>query len=160
MNCHPAQNPLAVQFWLWGQDVLAGYLEAFGFRKYPNPLGKGSSIYRKEGVGLHSSAAWQKTSQGVLVYVRPAEGFFLLEDDSTLPALPRRAETINCAWGLEALHPFVEAYEAWIVQQAGLTYRKGLLSNLPPAARRARTAWEGWVFARPPLSEVMLEYTV
>jgi hypothetical protein len=160
MSCRLAQNPLAVQFWLWGQDVLVGYLEAFGFRKYPNPLGKGSSIYRKEGVGLHSSAAWQKTPQGVLVYLRPAEGFFLLEDDSTLPALPGRAETVNCTWGLEALHPFVEAYEAWIVQQAGQAYRKDLLSNLLPAARRARAAWEGWVFARSPSPEVMLEYTV
>jgi hypothetical protein len=149
MRCHPVHNPLTVQFWLWGQDVLAGYLEAFGFQKRPNPLGKGSSIYHKDGVGLHSNALWQQTPQGVLVYLRPAEGFFLLEGDSSLPALPDRAKPVDCAYGLEAVRPFVQAYEAWIVQQAGPAYRSGLLSNLPPAARRARVAWQVWIAIEP-----------
>lgn len=140
-----ADNPLPVQFWLWGQDVLGGYLEAYGFQKYPNPCGKGSSIYRKGGVGLHSSAAWLAIRQGFVVYSRPKEGFFWLWDDENLPALPRLARPVDCTFGLEAIHPFVQAYEAWILQQAGPAYRKALLKNLPPAARRFRAAWEGWV---------------
>jgi hypothetical protein len=108
-------------------------------------MGKGSSIYYKDGVGLHSSALWQKTAQGVLVYLRPAERFFLLEDDSTLPALPDQARPVDCAYGLEAVRSFVQAYEAWIAQQAGPAYRSGLLRNLPPAAQRARVAWQVWI---------------
>ncbi|WP_337867582.1 hypothetical protein [Meiothermus sp.] len=145
MTCEPADNPLSVQFWLWGQDVLAGYLEAYGFQKYLNPCGKGSSIYRKGGVGLHSSAAWLMAAHGFVVYSRPSEGFFWLEDDKTLPALPGQAILVDCGWGLEAFGTFVQTYEAWIAQHAGPAYRKDLLRNLPIAARRSRAAWEGWV---------------
>lgn len=145
MTLNPAQNPLTVQFWLWGQDVLAGHLEAFGFKKYPNPGGRGSSIYRKGEVGLHSSAAWLETALGVVVYSRPREGFFWLEDDKALPSLPELATPVDCTWGLEVVHSFVKAYEAWIVKHEGPAYRKALLRNLPPAARRCRAAWEGWV---------------
>jgi hypothetical protein len=38
-------SPLAVQFWLWGQDALTGDLEAQGFRKTPNPEGGARSAY-------------------------------------------------------------------------------------------------------------------
>lgn len=139
------KNPLRVQFWLWGQDVLRGYLGAFGFDKYPSPTGRGSSLYRKGHIGLHSSAAWLGTPQGVLVYSRPAEGFFLLEDEQALPLLPPKARPVDRLWGLGALGPFVLTYEAWIAQHAAPGYRKGLLASLPPAVRRDRLAWEDWV---------------
>lgn len=159
MTCNPAHNPLSVQFWLWGQDALAGHLEAFSFKKYPNPGGKGSSIYRKGEIGLHSSAAWLETALGVVVYSRPREGFFLLEEDKALPTLPELARPVDFTWGLEVIHSFVKVYEVWIVQHEGPVYRKALLRNLPPAARCCRATWEGWALptvealgqARPPL---------
>jgi len=142
-----AGNPLSVQFWLWGKDVLAGHLEAYGFKKYPNPLGQGSSIYRKGPVGLHSSAAWLQTPQGTLVYRRPSEKFFWLKSAIELPALPEQAEPVDCAWGLRAIQPFVQTYESWILQHAGPAYREALLEDLPPLARRCRAAWEDWVLS-------------
>ncbi len=145
INCKPGRDPLSVQFWLWGQDVLAGYLEAFGFQKSPNPGGKGSSIYRKDGLGLHSSAVWLELAQGYVVYSRPWEGFFWLGDDKDLPNLSEQAQPVDCTFGLKAVRPFVQAYEAWIAQQAGPAYRDALLGKLPPAARRSRAAWEAWV---------------
>ncbi|GIW27656.1 MAG: hypothetical protein KatS3mg070_1019 [Meiothermus sp.] len=138
-------NPLNVQFWLWGQDVLAGHLEAFGFRRCPNASGQGSSLYRKGPVGLHSSTAWLGIAQGVLVYKRPVEGFFLLEDDQSMPLLPEQARPVDRVWGLEVLRSFVLGYEAWILRHAGPAYRKMLMENLPPMLRRDRASWEGWV---------------
>lgn len=137
-------NPLNVQFWLWGQDVLAGYLEAFGFRRYPNASGKGSSLYRKGPIGLHSSTAWLGVAQGVLVYKRPVESFFLLEDDQSMPLLPEQARPVDRGWGLEVLRSFVVDYETWVWLYAGPAYRKMLLENSPSMLRRDRAAWERW----------------
>lgn len=138
-------NPLNVQFWLWGQDVLAGHLEAFGFRRYPNASGQGSSLYRKGPVGLHSSTAWLGIAQGVLVYKRPVEGFFLLEDDQSMPLLPEQARPVDRVWGLEVLRSFVVGYETWVWLYAGPAYRKMLLGNLPSMLRGDRAAWERWL---------------
>jgi hypothetical protein len=124
-------SPLAVQFWLWGQDALTGDLEAQGFRKTTNPegvrvahtryasnlTGKGSSIYSKGGFGLHSSAAWLQTALGVVVYSRPKEAFFWLKSAAGLPELPAGPRELDFAAGLAQLQPFVWAYEAWILRR-------------------------------------------
>ncbi|WP_297852498.1 hypothetical protein [Meiothermus sp.] len=46
-----------MQFWLWGQGALNGNLLAHGFLKNSSPTGQGSSLYLKDGVGLHSAVA-------------------------------------------------------------------------------------------------------
>lgn len=114
---HGSFSPLSVQFWLWGQDALTGDLEAQGFRKTPNPSGKGSSIYSKGGFGLHSSAAWLQTALGVVVYSRPKEAFFWLKSAAGLPELPAGPRELEFAAGLAQLQPFVWAYEARILRR-------------------------------------------
>ncbi|KIQ55331.1 hypothetical protein SY28_04155 [Meiothermus taiwanensis] len=81
----------------------------------------------------------------MLVYKRPVEGFFLLEDDQSMPLLPEQARPVDRAWGLEVLRSFVLGYEAWILRYAGPAYRRMLIENLPPMLRRDRASWERWV---------------
>jgi len=144
-------NPLTVQFWLWGQDVLSGDLVGYGFYKVPRPSVRGSSIYRMRGVGLHSSAAWLETLEGVTVYVRGREGFLWLESPDGLPELPRLGNRHNApqelefSVGLARFQPFVSAYEAWIYKRHGPKHRWKQLQHLPRAAQRCRPAWEIWM---------------
>ncbi|WP_299430394.1 hypothetical protein [uncultured Meiothermus sp.] len=152
MNASPVAlpNPLSVQFWLWGQDALRGDLEAQGFRKTSNPTGKGSSIYRWGEVGLHSSAAWLETAEGVLVYSRPREGFFGLPHADGLRELPSQPKALEFWLGLAHFQPFVSAYEAWILGCYGPKHRIKQLKQLPRAAQRCRPAWEAWICPAPP----------
>jgi len=133
-------NPLSVQFWLWGQDALRGDLAALGFRKTPNPsAGKGSSIYRKGQVGLHSSAAWLESAEGVIVYSRAREVFFWLKSPEGLPELPKERAclvqplALEFSLGLARLQPFVSVYEGWIFERYGSNYSRSY-PKLPSAA--------------------------
>lgn len=138
-------HPLTVQFWLWGQDARRGDFEARGFHKTPHPRGKGSSIYRKGPLGLHASAAWLETPQGIVFYARPCDGFFLLDALPKALELPLDARALEFDAGLRALLPQVLEHEAWIRQHQGPQDRPHLLRQLPPAARKGRVAWERWV---------------
>lgn len=117
----------------------------------PNPSGKGSSIYRKGEVGLHSSAAWLETAEGVMVYSRPREGFFWLKSPDGLPELPKerdclaQPQALEFSLGLARFQPFVSAYESWIFERYGPKYRIKQLKHLPRAAQRCRPAWETWI---------------
>ncbi|MCS7068970.1 MAG: hypothetical protein N2Z75_08125 [Meiothermus sp.] len=141
-------NPLPAQFWLWGQDALAGILEAYGFQKEANPTGRGSSLYLRGGLGLHSSAAWLHGVQGVVFYHRPSESFFWLQSTRGLPELPRDRKPLPLQDGMDSLHPWVYAYESWIVKRYGPDYRRRQLEQLPPLARRSLPAWQSWVRLR------------
>lgn len=142
---HP-KNPMLVQFWLWGQDALTGSLLACGFQKYQSPTGRGSSLYLKGQVGLHSAAAWLLCADGVLLYHRPGESFYWLESTDGLPELPARKKPFDSDLGLECFRPFVSVYEGWIAGQYGLDYRRQQLANLPTLARRSLDSWECWVW--------------
>lgn len=142
---------MLVQFWLWGQDALSGQLLAYGFQKSPSPTGRGSSLYLKGEVGLHSTAAWQPWADGVLLYYRPGESFYWLESADGLPELPARRKPFDFALGVECFRPFVSAYEGWIAGRYGLNYRRQQLVNLPTLARRSLDSWERWV--RPVVGE-------
>ncbi len=143
-------NPLAVQFWLWGQDALAGLLQAQGFCKAPNPIRRGSSLYLRDGVGLHSSAAWLEWSGGVLVYSRPSEAFFYQDSAQGLPELNPARQPVPWAEGLAQFQPLVQAYEEGLWARLGLGYRTAQLGYLPSLARRALPAWWAWIGRRPP----------
>lgn len=147
---HP-KNPMLVQFWLWGQDALTGSLVAYGFQKNPSPTGRGSSLYLKGEVGLHSTAAWLLHSDGVLLYYRPGESFYRLESADGLPELPARRKPFDFGSGLDGFRPFVSAYEGWIAGRYGLDYRRQQLANLPRLARCSLDSWERWV--RPVVAE-------
>lgn len=142
---------MLVQFWLWGQDALTGILVAYGFQKNPSPTARGSSLYLKDGVGLHSSSAWLLQSDGVLLYYRPGESFYWLESADGLPELPARRKPFDFDPGLDIFRPFVSAYEGWIAGRYGLDHRRQQLANLPRLARRSRNSWERWV--RPAVGE-------
>ncbi|GIW35073.1 hypothetical protein [Meiothermus sp.] len=139
------KNPMLVQFWLWGQDALTGSLLAYGFQKNPSPTGRGSSLYLKGQVGLHSTAAWLLRSDGVLLYHRPSESFGWLENADGLPELSARRKPCDLDAGTEYFRPFVSAYEAWIAGRYGLDYRRQQLTNLPKLARSSLDIWEHWV---------------
>lgn len=147
---HP-KNPMLVQFWLWGQDALSGQLLAYGFQKSPSPTGRGSSLYLKDGVGLHSSLAWLLHSDGILLYYRPSESFYWLESADGLPELPAQRKPFDFEPGLDGFRTFVSAYEGWIAGRYGTVYRRRQLANLPRLARRSLDSWEGWV--RPVVGE-------
>lgn len=136
---------MLVQFWLWGQDALSGSLLAYGFQKNPSPTGRGSSLYLKGRVGLHSTAAWLLCSGGVMFYYRPSESFYWLECADGLPELPARRKPCGLEAGSEYFRPFVTAYEAWIVGRYGRDYRRKQLMSLPKLARSSLDTWEHWV---------------
>lgn len=136
---------MLVQFWLWGQDALTGNLLTYGFQKYRSPVGRGSSLYLKDRVGLHSTAAWLLRADGVLLYYRPGESFYWLESADGLPELPARRKPFDFDPGLDGFRPFVSAYESWIAGRYGQDYRRLQFANLPRLARRSLDSWERWV---------------
>ncbi|WP_337845124.1 hypothetical protein [Thermus sp.] len=138
------RNPLDVQMILFGDDVRMGLLQEMGFRKEPHPEGVGSSLYRREGVLLHSMGLWV---EGVY-YLRLREAFYRVEAPlAPLTGAPAEAR-VPLAEGLEALRPFACWYEAQD-GRPGPGPRQRALRELIRQAQRALEAWRVWVGRSP-----------
>lgn len=142
------QGLLNVQFWLWGQDALRADFEARGFSKTSNPTGRGSSLYRRGNLTLHSASFWLETAQGVWVYSRPKDQFYWLESAQSIPTIPATAVVLPYPEGFDQFEQYLLEHEHWIVQRYGNTDRPKLLQKLPPNARKARGVWQEWFDVR------------
>lgn len=138
------QGLLNVQFWLWGQDALRADFEARGFVKQPNPTERGSSLYRRGDLTLHSSGLWLEIGGEVLAYSRPKDKFFVLTGPQAAPVLPPGALEQAYAEGFTRLEGHLLEHERWIMGRYGLQDRFRLLEKLPPNARKSRAVWQGW----------------
>jgi hypothetical protein len=127
-------NPLKVQFWLWGQDVLRGDLEQRGFAKHPSALGAKGSVYIKKELTLYASGAKLVLGTNTLCYARANDGFSWL-----------CGEQACVQQGLELLYPHVLEHEMWILDKYGATYRRKLLKRPPPNVRREIQGWHVWL---------------
>ncbi|GAA4006541.1 hypothetical protein GCM10022631_17520 [Deinococcus rubellus] len=146
-----SHNPLVVQFWLLGLDVMHGHLLGRGFSKATSPAG--SSLYTLDGLTLHSKGLWLTMPQVVLHYLRPREAFYQLspQHDPFGSGLrpPSEAAFLKRAEGLALARPHLLEHEVWIVQQHGPDARAALLrQRLPPRIRRLVPAWEAWMAGR------------
>ncbi|MEJ5336193.1 MAG: hypothetical protein WHT26_02705 [Thermus sp.] len=125
---------------LFGADVRKGLLQEMGFQKEPHPQGIGSSLYRREGVLLHSTGLWV---EGVY-YLRPREAFYRLVHPLIPPEEPPPEARIPRAEGGKALRPFVLWYEAQ-VERLAPGHRQRALKGLTRSAQRSLEAWRFWM---------------
>jgi hypothetical protein len=132
-----------VQFYLWGQDALRGDFVARGFTRQGSE-GNGSSLYQKDGWGLHSSGLWKQDSSGCLIFTRRSEAFWRV-GQWQFPLHPTNAEAVPLAVGLERVRDFVAEHEAWIAARYGPKDRPKYCKKLPPVSRRHLSAWEEWM---------------
>lgn len=133
------QNPLIVQFWLWGLDAQHSILQAYGFCKFERPsnAGKKSSVYSKNGWHLHANGLWLQSEK--MLYHRGTERFYH-SDSLYFSPEPPRLQQIPFGSGLGKLEPLILEYERW--QHSMFKPRKNQLEKAPPIG--VRQAWQAW----------------
>jgi hypothetical protein len=133
------QNPLIVQFWLWGLDAQQSILQTYGFRKLERPsnAGKKSSVYSKNGLYLHANGLWLETEH--VLYHRGSERFYHSSSLYFSPE-PPKLESIAFQTGLEKLEALILEYERW--QLSMFNPRENQLEKVPPIG--VRQAWQAW----------------
>ncbi len=133
------QNPLIVQFWLWGLDAQQSLLQTYGFCKFERPsnAGKKSSVYSKNALHLHANGLWLETEH--LLYHRGTERFYHSGNMYFAPE-PPRLERIAFGSGFEKLESLILEYERW--QLSTFKPREDQLEKSPPIG--VRQAWQAW----------------
>jgi hypothetical protein len=148
---------MTVQFWLWGLDAQHQDLQQRGFEKLTRPVGSECSVYRFETLHLHGFGLWLETSEGVLVYRRPAKTWYALPRGTALefgqftkPGLDwcgsNRPKSLPPKRALQQIRPVVLEHERWIAHHRGEAVRTVQLARVSHrAVRRAKNAWIEWL---------------
>jgi hypothetical protein len=167
------------QFWCWGQDIRrpAGNLVlAFGFRRFRPPVGVlGSSCYRLPFAGGEVvlwgwGVLWSRAGTGVFLPRRQfapqgVRGCLAAPcwSPEGLPALdPPTLVSQQTLALLAELLDWLAGYERWVLQVAGLDYRRACAGAAPGATltllpEQVPTLWErlsdtaaAWMLSRAP----------
>jgi hypothetical protein len=152
---------MTVQFWLWGLDAMHQDLQRRGFEKLARPDGSECSVYRFETANatlhIHGFGLWLESSEGILVYRRPAKTWYALPCGSKLEfnqftkrglewCSSARPKSLPPKRALQQIRPVVLEHERWIAHHRGEAVRTVQLARVSHrAVRRAKNAWIEWL---------------